>query len=371
MKEKRRTLPRAILRWTLPFTPALAALLLLWVCRRFPLYTEFVHARVFYPFFAHLLAFFTSAAEFSLTELLTLLSVPLLVLIVLGLWRYIRRSNDRRAAGGRVGRGIVWALSSVFLLYMVMHGVNFYRAPISALYGLDLSAKSPEFLQKTVIALADTVSSLREGLSEDENGVFRLENGKEDCLRRANGALASSRAVHPLLRGNGAKPKWVMVSELWSYTGITGFYMMPLCEANVNVAQPDFGVPFTAAHELSHTCGFAREDEANFAAFLLCTASDDAEYAYSGYLMAYIYCANALYDYDLELWEEARSHLSEAVRRDLADQRDYWQAHKGRVEQFSSSVNDAFLKAQGQEDGVLSYDRVTALILAWYEKAAR
>lgn len=38
------------------------------------------------------------------------------------------------------------------------------------------------------------------------------------------------------------------------------------------------------------------------------------------------------------------------------------------MENFSSSVNDAFLKAQGQEDGVLSYDRVTALILAWVEK---
>lgn len=367
MNETRR-LPRTLLRWVLSFTPAFAALLLLYICKSFPLYTEKVHARIIYPIFASILAFLTSNVSFSVTELLTLGSIPLLAWILFRLIRYVRNAQDRRSAAGRVGRGVIACLSSVFLLYMIMHGVNFYRAPISELYDLDVSAKSPEFLQQTVAALAQTVSELREQLSEDENGVFRLESGREDCLLRADESLERARRIHPLLRGNGAQPKWVMVSELWSYTGITGFYMMPLCEANVNVAQPDFGIPFTVAHELSHTCGFAREDEANFAAFLLCTASDDPEYAYSGYLMAYIYCANALYDYDLDMWQEARSYLSEDVQRDLADQREYWQAHKGSVENFSSSVNDAFLKAQGQEDGVLSYDRVTALILAWVEK---
>ena len=359
---------KTCVKWALPFLPALAAVLLLWVCRSFPLYTELVHARIVYPVLASVLAFLNGIGSFSFTELLTLFSVPLLVLIVLLVRRYIRRAVDRKRAGGRVARGAVWCVCSVFLLYTVMHGVNFYRAPMSVLYGLDMSAKSPEFLQQTVAALAQICSGLREQLAEDENGVMRLENGREDCLLRADEALERSRTLHPLLRGNGAKPKWVMVSELWSYTGITGFYMMPLCEANVNTAQPDFGVPFTVAHELAHTCGFAREDEANFAAFLLCSASEDPEYAYSGYLMAYIYCANALFDYDLDMWEEARAYLSEDVRRDLADQRDYWNAHKGAVELFSTSVNDAFLKAQGQEDGVLSYDRVVALILGWVEK---
>ena len=42
--------------------------------------------------------------------------------------------------------------------------------------------------------------------------------------------------------------------------------------------------PSTAAHELAHTRGFAREDECNFFAFLTSIASDSADCRYSGYL---------------------------------------------------------------------------------------
>ena len=364
MEDARKKTFRTILRWLAVLSPAVLAVILLKVCKAFPLYTELVHARIVYPVFASVLSFLNRGMGFSVTEVLAFGAIPLLVGIVLALVRYIRRSGDRVKAVGKVARGITLALSSVFLLYMIMHGVNFYRAPMSVLYGLDMSPKTPEQLVAVVTSLGERASRLRSELSEDEDGIFRLREGKADCLGRADEALAAARERHPLLKGNGSRPKWVLASGLWSYTGITGFYMMPLCEPNINVDQPDFCIPFTVAHELSHTCGFAREDEANFAAYLLCTASDDPEYAYSGTLMAYIYCANALFDYDLDLWAEARNSLSEAVIRDLADQREYWDRHEGFVREASTGINDTFLKAQGQEDGVLSYDRVVALILA-------
>ncbi len=88
-------------------------------------------------------------------------------------------------------------------------------------------------------------------------------------------------------RSTGGKP--VQLSHWWSYTGITGMYFPFFAEANVNIDVPDSGIPATAAHELAHTRGFAREDECNFLAYLACIHHSSGDVRYSGYLSAYIF----------------------------------------------------------------------------------
>ena len=71
-----------------------------------------------------------------------------------------------------------------------------------------------------------------------------------------------------------------------SRLGLSGFYMPFTGEPNFNDAQPDFDLPYVIAHEKAHQRGFAREDEANFIAFLVCVNSTDPYLRYSGYLNA-------------------------------------------------------------------------------------
>ena len=165
---------------------------------------------------------------------------------------------------------------------------------------------------------------------------------------------------------NRAKP--VQLSHWWSYTGISGMYFPVYAEANVNTDQPDSAVPSTAAHELAHTRGFAKEDESNFFACLSCFVSPSADYRYSGYLMAYIYCSNALSTYDGDMWAAVRAYCSDGVIRDLEQRYKYWDSFKGKVQDISIRVNDEFIQSQGVDDGVFSYDRVVGLLLAYYEK---
>ena len=143
-------------------------------------------------------------------------------------------------------------------------------------------------------------------------------------------------------------------------------YFPMLAEANVNIDVPDSSIPATAAHELAHTRGFAREDECNFLAYLTCIHSDSADFRYSGLLMAYIYCSNTLYDYDKDLWGETREACSDGVKRDLGERNRYWKTFEGKVQEISNNVNNSFLTAQGQEKGVLSYDEVVSLIVSYY-----
>ena len=54
--------------------------------------------------------------------------------------------------------------------------------------------------------------------------------------------------------------------------------------------------------------------------------------------------------------------------RDLAAHRAYWKQFEGPVSDLGSSVNDAYLKANRQQDGVQSYGRMVDLLLAEYRQ---
>ena len=58
-------------------------------------------------------------------------------------------------------------------------------------------------------------------------------------------------------------------------------------ESNINTNYPDFIVASSAAHEMAHQRGVARENEANFTSFVVLSSSDDTFLKYSAYLDGY------------------------------------------------------------------------------------
>ncbi len=122
-------------------------------------------------------------------------------------------------------------------------------------------------------------------------------------------------------------------------------------------------------HELSHVRGFMREDEANFIAYLACRISDDIEFKYSGIMLALIHSANALYSTDSKLFNElVKNHYSKEMLIDLKDNSLYWQKHSGFLSKVSNTVNNSYLKINGQSDGVRSYGRMVDLLIADYKE---
>ena len=196
-------------------------------------------------------------------------------------------------------------------------------------------------------------------------------------LSRAGNGYDKLVAEYPWLWTSVWRQKPVQLSYLWSYTGIVGMYFPFFAECNVNIEQPDYGIPYTAAHESAHSRGIAFEDECNFYAFLACINSDYPEYRYSGYMEAFMFCSNALFNYDIEMWEISQSVVTDGMRADFAANNNFIDRFATQVIELpdgtdikpwdvAGEVNDTFIKVQGVEDGALSYDRVTELILAYY-----
>ncbi len=140
-------------------------------------------------------------------------------------------------------------------------------------------------------------------------------------------------------------------------------------EANININYPDFIIPYTMAHEMAHQRGIAREDEANFVAFLVCMESDDAYIRYSGYSNMLDYLTDALYSADRELYSEFNSnHYPKEMRSEFSAYSAFFKKYSNsKASVVTKTVNDAFLKSQQQKAGTKSYGLVVDLTVAYYK----
>ncbi|MFQ9872685.1 MAG: DUF3810 domain-containing protein [Oscillospiraceae bacterium] len=197
-----------------------------------------------------------------------------------------------------------------------------------------------------------------------QQGALVTSGSVFDLCRQAAGEYDAISRRFPILAGGYSAPKPVLFSEVMSYLNITGVYFPFTAEANVNIASPDFLIPVTMCHELSHLRGFMREDEANFIAYLVCRESSDVLFEYSGTMLALIHASNALYSADPALYEELVQTYTPGMLADLRDNSEYWQRHEGLIGDISDTVNDTYLKANRQSDGVKSYGRMVDLLLA-------
>ncbi|MFA9381199.1 MAG: DUF3810 family protein, partial [Acetanaerobacterium sp.] len=57
------------------------------------------------------------------------------------------------------------------------------------------------------------------------------------------------------------------------------------------------------------------------------------------------------------------------IKADYADYNLFWAQYQGAVSEVSVSVNNAYLKANSQADGVQSYGRMVDLLLADYRQS--
>lgn len=340
-----------------------------------PDFAEWYSAHV-YPVWVSVLGRFSGLFPFSLSEiiiyfLLFAFGVSMIRLIV----KVIRTCGKADRESRKTGKISSMALTASWLscvlltvgvlvfIYTVCCGINYHRRSFSEEEGIVTYHYSVDDLKKICIWLTDEVNARAGAVSRDESGVMTLDVAESSGAVEAMEHLAEE---FPVMEGFYPKPKKLIVSEILSYQGLTGIYLPFTVEANYNGDMTAYNIPFTACHELSHLRGFMQEQEANFIAFLACRNSDRMDFQYSGYLSGWVYCMNALYRADYEAWKEVRVMLTEESDPDLDANNAFWDSYEGTISETADRINDTYLKANGQADGVRSYNRMVDLIVAYF-----
>lgn len=345
--------------------------LLRFLAMHFPAATESFYSRGFYRAVSGFFSKYFNLFGFSEAEIIVYALVPTVVFILIMLIKRLVEKNIKGFFSILLSGLLV--LSATYFVFTIGWSLNYYRVPLEESLGYKTGEPTAKELAAALESETKAVNSLCDKISFSEGSSY-YSGGFDKVSAKVNdgyNALASQNSQSASLFGfNQARPKRVLSSELMSYTDIAGIFVPFTYEPNVNVSLPQFFHPFDAAHETAHFKGFAREEEANFLAYLSCTSSDDSYFQYSAHMEAYLYLSQALYETDENLFKERTVKLDSRAVNDFKVYSLFLQNHESKATEISNKVNDSYLKAQGQQ-GVISYNMFVKLLCDKYRTEKR
>lgn len=300
---------------------------------------------------------------FSLAEFLLLGSPIILALLVYYTTRVAMRGKREFI---RCIVGILSVAVLILSVFVFSFGIGYRTPTLDKKLGMEREKVSAEELAETMEIVIENLNELAPYITYvEEKGSIRPYTHAE-TVRLCLSSYDELSEKYPFIQRLNAPVKQIMLSDYMTYTHISGVYTFFTGEANINTNYPYFVNVYTTAHEMAHQRGIARENEANFMAYLVCIGSDDPYMRYSGYLNMYEYLASPLYSASPSLYKSTVSKLDSRVRYDLVCYSNFFDKYRDNAAaNVSDAVNNTYLVLQGTE-GSKSYGMVVDLAVAYH-----
>ena len=316
----------------------------------------------FYPEFSRsvtgVLAAVTSVVPFALCEVL------LAALVLWFLISLIRAIVRRRLV--RWVTGVLLIVCILLTAFVGIWGLNYYAPPMRERLGLSDRQFTVAELKEATLYFGAQAGALAGQVERDENGVM-VEYDFDTLAAAAGSGYETLSQSMDCFDGSTVRVKRLLSSKLQAKVAMTGVFICLTGESCVSTYTHSASMPFTMCHEIGHRMAFAKEDEANFAAFLACAANSLPEFRYSGYYSAFRYCYNALASKDRDAAAEVWAATDPAIKTDWYDATEYYASLRSdTAAEVTDKVYDTYLKSFSVESGVQSYGEVTDLLLLWY-----
>lgn len=292
--------------------------------------------------------------------------------VVWTIW-YIFRSWNKQARLVHVIKlfflHVLWVFSILGPIFLFFWGLNYQRMPMAEKLGLERrpAARSGE-LDTIGIQLIDGVNKnydlARAG--QDWIGASKLPIGIAKLYQTLENSFQAEKLLGVASQGGFSDPKPLQLSRLTSLMGVSGFYIAYTTEVTYNSEVPDVDLPMVIAHHKAHQRGFAREDEANFIAFLICTKSTDPYVRYSGYMHG-LRVLEPLAKGDPARYQFLYQRISAGAKDDMRVRYEFWGTSKNSyLGPLSRRLFDMYLRANRVESGVNNYDEDIQLMTSYF-----
>lgn len=267
-----------------------------------------------------------------------------------------------------------WVVLIVCLIMTLNCTILYHASTFSKQY---YGEEDGDYTVEELIAVRNMVvekcNALSAEMERDANGDI-LYTG--DMKAQAITAMQKLGKQYDQLDGYYPKPKPLAASDFFSQQYIGGYYFPFSMEANYNDVMYIANYPAVLCHELAHLRGYIFEDEANFISFLACIQSEDKFFQYSGYLSVLYYLDNDLWDaLGPDRYAEQPIILSQVHMDNIFLKQEDWDRINEEavidteiVDEISDEFTDTVLKANGVEDGMISYSRVVELLMWYYSQ---
>ena len=334
------------------------------ILSHYPQFVENWYSTGIYPVISSLIRAGLGYLPFSLGDFLYALFIIMLIR-----WIVIRIRQRFKNPKKWVAEGLA-VLSVIYACFNLFWALNYHRPPLHRALGIEHDYTTEE-LQKLSEVMLERTNEIHLSITENDTVKVEIPYSKNKLFELTVDGFDNLQKDFPELEYNRVSLKRSLYSIPLSYMGFNG-YLNPLTnEGQVNTVIVPFKIPTTASHEVGHQLGFAAENEANFIACLATMNHPDVYFRYSGYTFALGYCMNELSRRDPEAATLLLKKLNSGIRKNYAEVREFWEAHKNPFEPLFMFTYNSFLKANYQKDGMKSYSYVVALLVNYFQDENR
>ncbi|MBL7738957.1 MAG: DUF3810 domain-containing protein [Chitinophagaceae bacterium] len=253
----------------------------------------------------------------------------------------------------------------VYVFFNLLWGLNYNRLGIANQLDLKVKKYTLADLDTLTTTIQDKLNQYASTAGEEQRDSL---NRKKRLFRESDKAYAYAVTQFPFLRYESKSIKPSLFSYLGNYLGFQGYYNPFSGEAQVNTTIPRFLEPFVTTHEVAHQLGYAKENEANFVAFLACRSFPSNGFKYSMYFDMYNYAIGEVRRRDTALARSFQQKLHPQVVNDINEYRVFLRRYRNPIEPIITWGYSHYLKANNQPAGKETYNEVVAWLIAYYKK---
>jgi len=276
---------------------------------------------------------------------------------------YKKKFNKQYLLSGL--KQLIFFFLFVYVFFYGLWGLNYNRQGITYQLGLEIKPYSVGDIDTLAGLLQQRLNFYAGSVNEKQRDTV---NRKSVLFEKATEAYLYAANSYPYLSYNPQSVKPSFFSYLGNYLGFQGYYNPFSGEGQVNTTIPRVLEPFVTAHEVAHQLGYAKENEANFVAFLACRSYPSDVFRYSLYFDMYNYSITELFQKDSVLAKTYRDSLHPQVKKDYKELRDFFQKYKNPIEPVIMWLYGNYLQANNQPEGKRTYNQVVAFLIAYYKK---
>ena len=262
---------------------------------------------------------------------------------------------------------IINSLGFLYFLFYFVWGYNYYRLPIDHQWKFKSTPFTYKQLASEYEETTNHLLNIRKLLADTAKGVdmvkFNVKNEEQRVIIQNN--------LQRWLKNHGfpSRAKVPIKSNLpkgiFLHFSTAGMYFPFSGEGNVDPGLHPIHFTSVMAHEMAHGYGFADEGTCNFLAFICHTNDRDPFIAYATTLGYWRYLASNVRRISPSYFNEKMKELPTGLRNDLIDIQNYSNSYEDWMPNLQYKMYDAYLKGQGIKEGMLNYNKVIGLVLAY------
>ena len=320
--------------------------LLLFLIRYIPGVSE-GYTRTVGKFFAFIFGHAFTWIPFSIFEISLFLIVISLILWLVFFIIHTSKKGIKKSFTRIIDLGIV--IASALTCYAMTFGLGYYRdrPPVpqyeEIFEGTSIYKEMAMYYEEDFNKVANELTFREDGSVINPYSWDELNRLVKDEFK-----LLDGQDYYHEFTLNG-KPMY-MLSWLYSQLQITGITFPATYEPNYNIDAPAAEIPVTLAHELAHSKGVMREEDANLVAAYVCLNSDNSYIKYSAYMATFFSLGNLVKATNIESdYTDFIKGIDSKIWGDASYINKYWKEHDllGDIGEF---FNNLYLEISANEN---------------------